>query len=185
MLDDIIKDAEHRMDQTVVHTNMELAKVRTGRANPEIFNSLMIEYYGSMTPLNQVANISVPEARLINIQPYEKNLIPVIEKVIMENNLGLTPNNNGSVIHVPVPPLSEERRKELIKYVHELIETGKVAIRNVRRDALHHVKSFKDEEHISEDVIAHSEKEMQELTDRHIDELDKVRQNKEEEILKV
>ena len=185
MLEDIYKDAEHRMDQAVVHTNMELVKVRTGRANPEIFDSLMIDYYGTLTPLNQVANISIPEARLINIQPYEKTLIPQIEKVILQNNLGLTPSNNGTIIHVPVPQLSEERRKELIKYVHELIENGKISIRNVRRDAIHHIKIYKDEEHISEDIIVRSEKEIQELTDRHIEKLDNMLKSKEEDILKV
>ncbi len=185
MLEDIYKDAEHRMDQAVVHTKLELVKVRTGRANPEIFDSLTIDYYGTMTPLNQVANISIPEARLINIQPYEKTLIPLIEKVILENNLGLTPSNNGTIIHVPVPQLSEERRKELIKYVHELIENGKISVRNVRRDAIHHVKDSKDEEHISEDFIVRSEKEIQDLTDKHVDELDNLLKSKEEEILEV
>jgi ribosome recycling factor len=185
MLEDIYKDAEHRMDQAVVHTNMELVKVRTGRANPEIFDTLMVDYYGTMTPLNQLANISVPEVRLITIQPYEKTLIPQIEKMILENNLGLTPSNNGTVVHVPIPPLSEERRRELIKYVHELTENGKISIRNVRRDAIHHIKDAKDEEHISEDIIMRSEKEIQELTDKHIQELDDLLKSKEEEILEV
>ena len=145
MLKDIQIDTKHRMVQAISHVSMELAKVRTGRANPDIFNSISIDYYGVITPLNQVSNISVPQARLIVIQPYEKTLIPLIEKAIMENNLGLTPNNNGSVVNVPIPQLSEERRGELIKYVHELIEDGRVSIRNVRRDAIQRIKQFGDE----------------------------------------
>ena len=153
MLQDIYKDAAHRMDQAVEHSRMELAKVRTGRANPDLLNSIQVEYYGSMMPLNQVSNISVPEPRLITIQPFEKSLISVIEKGIMESSLGLTPSNNGNAVLVPIPALSEERRKDLIKYVHQLIEEGRIAVRNVRRDALHHVKDFGQEEHVSEDEI--------------------------------
>ena len=140
MIKDIKIDAKQRMIQAITHTDGELAKVRTGRANPDILNSLSIDYYGVNTPLTQVSNISVPQARLIVIQPYEKTLIPQIEKAIMENNLGLTPNNNGVVVNVPIPQLSEERRGELIKYVHTLIEDGRVAIRNIRRDAIQHIK---------------------------------------------
>ena len=142
MLQEIYKDAAHRMDQAVEHSRMELAKVRTGRANPDLLNSIQVDYYGSMMPLNQVSNISVPEPRLITIQPFEKSLISVIEKGIMKSSLGLTPSNNGNAVLVPIPALSEERRKDLIKYVHQLIEEGRIAVRNVRRDALHHVKDF-------------------------------------------
>ena len=117
MLTDILTDAKHRMDQAVEHTRMELVKIRTGRANPEVLNSVSVDYYGTKTPLNQVSNITVPEARLITIQPFEKHLIPDIEKAIVESNIGLTPNNNGTVILLPVPQLSEERRKDLIKKI--------------------------------------------------------------------
>ncbi len=185
MIDEILLDAEHRMEQAVVHTRAELAKIRTGRANPEIFNGIQIDYYGTMTPINQVSNISVPEPRLITIQPYEKTLIPVLEKAILEYNLGLTPTNNGTAIMIPIPPLSEERRKELIRFVHQLTEEGRIAIRNVRRDANHQLKNAQESEHISEDEIKRSEKEVQELTDKYVDILNKDQDIKEKEILEV
>ena len=183
MLQDIYKDAAHRMDQAVEHSRMELAKVRTGRANPDLLNSIQVEYYGSMMPLNQVSNISVPEPRLITLQPFEKSLISVIEKGIMDSNLGLTPSNNGNAVLVPIPALSEERRKDLIKYVHQLIEEGRVAVRNVRRDALHHVKDFGQEEHISEDEIHKQENEIQILTDDHVGILNGMQEHKEKELM--
>lgn len=185
MLKDIQIETKQRMVQAISHTNGELAKVRTGRANPDIFNSISIDYYGVITPLNQVSNISVPQARLIVIQPYEKTLIPLIEKAIMENNLGLTPNNNGVIVNVPIPPLSEERRGELIKYVNELIEDGRVSIRNVRRDAIHQIKQFGDDKNVSEDLIHDAEAEIQTLTDDHIKILNKHQEDKEKELLKV
>lgn len=185
MLKDIQIDAKQRMVQAITHVDIELAKVRTGRANPDIFSSISIDYYGVTTPLNQVSNISVPQARLIVIQPYEKTLIPLIEKAIMENNLGLTPNNNGSVVNVPIPPLSEERRGELIKYVHELIEDGRVSIRNVRRDAIHQIKQTGDEQNISEDLIHDAEAEIQDITDENINKLNKHQEEKEKELQEI
>jgi ribosome recycling factor len=183
MLQEIYKDAIHRMDQAVEHTRMELAKVRTGRANPDLLNGIQVEYYESMMPLNQVSTISVPEPRLITLQPFEKTLIPIIEKAIMNSNLGLTPSNNGNSVLVPIPALSEERRKDLIKYVHQLIEDGRVAVRNVRRDALHHVKEFGKEEHVSEDEIHRQETEIQTLTDKHVTSLNEMQDHKEKELL--
>ncbi len=185
MLKDIQNDAKQRMTQAISHVDMELAKVRTGRANPDIFNSISVDYYGVITPLNQVANISVPQARLIVIQPYEKTLIPLIEKAIMENNLSLTPNNNGSVVNVPIPPLSEERRGELIKYVHELIENGRVSIRNVRRDAIQQIKQSGDEQKISEDLVHDAEEEMQKITDEYIEKLNQHQEEKEKELQEI
>ncbi len=185
MLKDVQLDTKKLMVQAISHADSELAKVRTGRANPDIFNSISLDYYGVATPLNQVSNISVPQARLIVIQPYEKTLIPLIEKAIMENNLGLTPNNNGVVVNVPVPPLSEERRGELIKYVHELIEDGRVSIRNVRRDAIHQIKQFGDEKNISEDLIHDAEAEIQTLTDEYIEILNKHQEAKEKELQEI
>ena len=183
MLQDIYNDASHRMDQAVEHSRMELAKVRTGRANPDLLNAIQVEYYGSMMPLNQVSTISVPEPRLITLQPFEKTLIPIIEKAIMESNLGLTPGNNGNSVLVPIPALSEERRKDLIKYIHQLIEDGRVAVRNVRRDALHHIKDFGQKEHISEDEIRRQEGEIQTLTDNHVSSLNGMQENKENELM--
>ena len=183
MLQEIYKDAIHRMDQAVEHSRMELAKVRTGRANPDLLNGIQVEYYESMMPLNQVSTISVPEPRLITLQPFEKTLIPIIEKAIMNSNLGLTPSNNGNSVLVPIPALSEERRKDLIKYVHQLIEDGRVAVRNVRRDVLHHVKEFGKEEHVSEDEIHRQETEIQIPTDKHVTSLNEMQEHKEKELL--
>jgi ribosome recycling factor len=185
MIDDILKDIKHRMDQAVVHTQVELNKVRTGRANPEIFNSLTVDYYGSMTPLNQVSTVSIPEPRLITLTPYEKILIPMIEKAIMDANLGFTPGNNGNAVLIPIPPLSEERRLELNKFVHQLVEDGRIAVRNVRRDGIHHLQEIGKEDHISEDIIKDNEGEIQKLTDSHIERLNTLQKEKEEEILEV
>jgi len=183
MIQDIHDDAKHRMDQAVEHTRMELAKVRTGRANPELVENLTVDYYGTKTPMNQLSNISVPEPRLITLQPFDKTIMPDIEKAIMESNLGLTPNNNGEVILIPIPPLSEERRRDLTRVVHQLVEDGKVAIRNVRKDANHHIKMVQDEGHISEDDIKRAEQEIQNLTDDHVKRLDEMMEHKEKELM--
>lgn len=183
MISTILEDATHRMDQTVEHTRQELAKIRTGRANPELLNSIKISYYGTDTPLYQLANISVPEARLITIQPFDKAVIREMEKAILDSNLGLTPNNNGDVILLPIPPLSEERRKDLIKIVHHQVEAGRIAIRNVRRDANQSLKGLLSEGHISEDEIKRSEEEVQTLTDEHIEQLNTLLDLKEKEIM--
>ena len=185
MIEDILKDVKHRMEQAVNHTNGELNKVRTGRANPEMFNSLSVDYYGSMTPINQVSTISVPEPRLITLTPYEKTLIPNIEKAIMDANMGFTPGNNGTAVLVPVPPLSEERRQELNKFVHQLVEEGKIAIRNVRRDGIHHLHDLEKDGHISEDIIKDNEAEVQKITDDYVGKLDTLQDDKEKEILEV
>ena len=185
MIEDILKDVKHRMEQAVNHTNGELNKVRTGRANPEMFNSLSVDYYGTMTPMNQVSTISVPEPRLITLTPYEKTLIPNIEKAIMDANMGFTPGNNGTAVLVPVPPLSEERRQELNKFVHQLVEEGKIAIRNVRRDGIHHLHDLEKDGHISEDLIKDNESEVQKITDDYIGKLNTLQSEKEKEILEV
>ena len=156
MIKDIINDTIHRMDQAVAHTRTEMSKVRTGRANTELVESIKVSYYGTLTPLNQLSTISIPEPRLITIHPFDKSVIDEIEKAIMESNLGLTPNNNGEIILVPIPPLSEERRIDLTKYVHQLAEEGRVAVRNVRRDAIHHLRNLQKEDHLSEVEIKRS-----------------------------
>ena len=183
MLKDIYNDANQRMNQSLEHSKSELSKVRTGRANPDILNSIMVEYYGSMIPLSQVSTISIPEPRLITLQPFEKTLIPIIEKAIMDSKLGLTANNNGTLILVPIPALTEERRKDLIKYVHQLIEDGRVSIRNIRRDTIHEIKNFGETEHISEDEIHRQEAEIQILTDNNIKTLTLLQENKEKELM--
>lgn len=182
MIKDIYNDTKHRMDQAVEHTRLELAKVRTGRANPELIENLFVSYYGMRTPLKQLCTISVPEPRLITIHPFDKTLIHDIEKSIVDSNLGLTPNSKGDIVMLPIPPLSEERRKDLIKVVHQLIEDGKVSIRNVRKDANHLLKSVKDEGHISEDEIERAEKEIQTMTDGHIKNMDMMMEHKEKEL---
>ena len=185
MLDNIHQDANSRMDSAVSHTQNELNKIRTGRANPEIFDSIVVDYYGTPTPLNQVSTVSVPEPKLITMQPYEKSLIPLIEKAIVDANLGFTPGNNGNAVLIPIPALSEERRKELIKFIHKIIEDGKIAIRNIRRDAIHKIHDYGKEENISEDEIKGRETELQTITDSHIKELEAQQENKEKDLMKV
>ena len=185
MIDDILKDINQRMNQAILHVQNELNKVRTGRANPEMFNSLLVDYYGTPTPMNQVSTISVPEPRLITLTPYEKQLLPLIEKSIMDSNMGFTPGNNGTAVLVPVPPLSEERREELNKFVKKLIEEGRVAIRNVRRDGIQNLHKFEKDGHVSLDIIKDNEFEIQEITDDRIKELNTMQEEKEKEILEV
>ena len=185
MINEILDDVKHRMEKAVAHANMELNKVRTGRANPEMFDSLLVDYYGSMTPLNQVSTISVPEPRLITLTPYEKTLIPTIEKAIMDANMGFTPGNNGTAVLVPVPPLSEERRQELNKFVHQLVEDGRIAVRNVRRDGIQNLQNMQKDGHISEDIIKDNELEIQKITDSNIEKLNTLQEDKEKEILEV
>jgi len=185
MINEILDDVKHRMEKAVAHANMELNKVRTGRANPEMFDSLLVDYYGSMTPLNQVSTISVPEPRLITLTPYEKTLIPIIEKAIMDANMGFTPGNNGTAVLVPVPPLSEERRQELNKFVHQLVEDGRIAVRNVRRDGIQNLQNMLKDGHISEDIIKDNELEIQKITDNNIEKLNILQDDKEKEILEV
>ena len=185
MLDNFHQDAISRMDLAVNHTQIELNKIRTGRANPEIFDSIVVDYYGTPTPLNQVSTVSVPEPKLITMQPYEKSLIPLIEKAIIDANLGFTPGNNGNAVLIPIPALSEERRKELIKFIHKIIEDGKIAIRNIRRDTLHKIHNYGKEENISEDEIKGREIELQNITDNHIKDLEIQQENKANELMKV
>ena len=185
MIDEILSDIKNRMQQAIVHAQTELNKVRTGRANPEMFNSLLVDYYGTPTPINQVSTISVPEPRLITLTPYEKPLLPLIEKSIMDANMGFTPGNNGNSVLVPVPPLSEERRVELNKFVHKLVEDGRVAIRNVRRDGIQSLQNFEKEGHVSEDVIKDNELEVQKTTDDMIKKVNELQEEKEKEILEV
>ena len=185
MLDNIHQDANTRMDSAVSHTQNELNKIRTGRANPDIFDSIVVDYYGTPTPLNQVSTVSVPEPKLITMQPYERSLIPLIEKAIIDANLGYTPGNNGNAVLIPIPALSEERRKELIKFIHKIIEDGKIAVRNIRRDAIHKIHDYGKEENISEDEVKGRETELQTITDSHIKELEAQKENKEKDLMKV
>lgn len=182
MFEDIKKDTNQKMNQAIDHAKSELVKVRTGRANPDLLNSIQVDYYGTPTPLNQVSTITIPEPRMISLQPFEKTLIPVIEKAIMDSNLGLTPNNNGNNVLVPIPSLTEERRQDLIKYVHQLIEESRIVVRNIRRDSIQNIKEYSKEEHISEDETRRQEGEIQTLTDDHIEGLNKLQSVKEGEL---
>ncbi|MBI87227.1 MAG: ribosome recycling factor [Candidatus Marinimicrobia bacterium] len=185
MIEEILNDVKIRMQQAITHVQSELNKVRTGRANPEMFNALLVDYYGNPTPINQVSTISVPEPRLITLTPYEKPLLPLIEKAITDANMGFTPGNNGNSVLVPVPPLSEERRVELNKFVHKLVEDGRVAVRNVRRDGIQSLHNYEKEGHVSEDIIKDNENEIQKITDDMIQNLNKLQEEKEREILEV
>ena len=182
MFEEIKKNTNQKMNQAIDHAKSELLKVRTGRANPDLLSSIQVDYYGTPTPLNQVSTITIPEPRMIALQPFEKTLIPIIEKAIMDSNLGLTPNNNGNTVLVPIPSLTEERRQDLIKYVHQLIEDGRIVVRNVRRDSIQSIKEFSKEEHISEDESRRQETEIQTLTDNHISILNDLQEVKEGEL---
>ena len=182
MFEDIKKETIQKMTQAIEHAKTELVKVRTGRANPDLLNSIQVDYYGTLTPLNQVSTITIPEPRMIALQPFEKTLIPIIEKAIMDSNLGLTPNNNGNTVLVPIPSLTEERRNDLVKYIHKLIEDSRIVVRNIRRDSIHNIKEYSKDEHISEDETRRQESEIQKLTDDHISTLNQLQDAKEREL---
>lgn len=181
MINELLDEADRKMDQAVEHTVGEFGTVRTGRANPGLLSRITVDYYGTQTPLQQLANFSVPEARLLVVQPYDKSSIPAIERSIQEADLGLNPSNDGNVIRLAFPSLTEERRKDLIKMVHRLAEDGRIAVRNVRR----HSKDAIEAEDVSEDDVHRAEKELQELTDKHIASIDEALGRKEEELLEV
>jgi ribosome recycling factor len=176
-----LDDARVKMDQAVTHTVSEFGTVRTGRANPGLLSRITVDYYGAQTSLQQLASFSVPEPRMLVVQPYDKSAIPAIERSIQAAGLGLNPSNDGIVIRLAFPSLTEERRRELIKVVHRLAEDGRVAIRNVRR----HAKDAIESEDVSEDDIHRAEKELQDLTNTHIASIDEALARKEEELLEV
>ncbi len=185
MIDDILKDAEQRMQKSIESMRGELAKIRTGRASPAIIDHLTVDYYGTATPISQVANISVQDARTLAVQPWEKNMVPVVERAIMEANIGLNPMTAGDLIRLPMPPLTEERRKEMVKVAAAEGESGKVAIRNIRRDANSDFKSLLKDKDISEDDEKRAQDSVQKLTDQYVSQIDDVIKEKEAEILTV
>ncbi len=182
---EILKNAEDRMKKAVEVVREELIKIRTGKATTALLDSVRVEYYGSMVPLNQVANISTPDVHTISVQPWEKNMVAPIDKAILNANLGLNPINDGNVVRVPIPPLNEERRKELVKLVRKFGEDGKIAVRNVRRDAIEHLKKEEKDKHMPEDERKRSEQEAQKFTDKYIKEIDNLLALKEKEIMEV
>jgi ribosome recycling factor len=185
MAADIFEDAERRMQKAVEALRQDLSSIRTGRASASLVERIQIDYYGAPTPINQVSQISVPEARLIVIQPYERKLLTDIEKAIQKSDLGINPNNDGQVIRLNIPPLNEERRREMVKTLHKKLDEHKVAIRNVRRDAQDKLRDREKKKEISEDELKRNSERLQKLTDRYIDEMDKVGKSKELEILEV
>lgn len=183
MIDDMLADAEAKMDQAVSHAGGEFATIRTGRANPALLHRVMVEYYGTPTPLQQLAGFSVPEARMLIVSPYDRSSIAAVEKAIRASELGLNPSNDGTIIRLAFPALTEERRKELIRMVRAMAEEGRVAIRNVRRHTKDSLEALQG--HVSEDDVRRAEKHLQEVTDEHIKRLDELLLHKEEELLEV
>lgn len=185
MLNDVYKEAESRMKGAVQSLEEDLAGIRTGRASPALIERLQVEYYGMNTPLVQLASISVPEPRTLMIRPFDGSSLKAIERAILSSDLGLTPNNDGKNIRLNLPPLTEERRRELVKVVHNRVEDARVAVRNVRRDSIRDLRDFLQEKLISEDDQDKGETELQKLTDRYIEEINKIGERKEKEILEV
>jgi ribosome recycling factor len=185
VIKDFLDEAGGRMAKSVESTRNEFSTVRTGRASPHLLDRIEVDYYGAVTPLGQLSQVSATEARLLTITPYDKNSIKQIEKAILESDVGLTPNNDGNVIRLSIPELTEERRRELVKIVHNIAEQGRVAVRNIRRDVLHDLRELKSEGEVGSDDEHRGESELQKLTDARVGEIDKLLAGKEEEILEV
>jgi ribosome recycling factor len=185
IIDDFLNDTRDHMDKSVDATRGKFGSVRTGRASPALLDRIMVEYYGTQTPLKQLATVSAPEARLLTVQPYDKGSIKAIERAILESDVGLTPNNDGNLIRLQVPELTEERRKQLVKVVRGLAEEGKIAIRNIRRDTMHDLRELRDAGEAGTDDERRAEDALQKLTDEKIKELDALVKSKEDEILEV
>lgn len=185
MISETLTDAEQRMGKAVDALRRELSTVRTGRANPALVEHLRVDYYGTPTPLQQLATVTVPEARLLSIQPWDKGSLEAIEKAIQKSDLGLTPNNDGAIIRLVIPQLTEDRRKELVRVVHKKVEDGHVAIRNVRRDGHEMLRDLQREKEISEDEESRGQEQLQKITDRFVHKADEVGMEKEQELLEV
>jgi ribosome recycling factor len=185
MSDEIFGDAERRMQKAVDALKHDLTAIRTGRASSALIERINVDYYGTPTPINQVSSISVPEPRLLVIQPWDKKMLVDIEKAIQKSDLGINPNNDGQVIRLVIPPLNEERRRDMVKSLHKKLDEHKVAIRNVRRDSQDKLRDREKKKEISEDELKRSTDKLQKLTDRFVDEMDKVGKSKEQEILEV
>jgi ribosome recycling factor len=185
MIDDLLSDASERMEKSVASTKGEFATVRTGRATPHLLDRVHVDYYGTQTPLAQMANIAATEARMLTVTPYDKSVIGSIEKAILESDVGLTPSNDGSVIRLNIPDLTEERRREMVRVVHGVAEEGRIAVRNVRRDVMADLRELKKEGEAGADDEHRAETALQKLTDEAIGEIDSLLKGKEEEILEV
>ena len=185
MLNEIKKDAGERMSKSVASLNQDLTKIRTGRAHTSLLDHITVEYYGSQVPLNQVSNVNVEDSRTLTVTPWEKEMVQVIEKAIMGSDLGLNPASAGTVIRVPLPPLTEERRKDMIRVVRNEAEGGRIAVRNIRRDAIHDVKDLLKEKMIGEDDEHRAEDEIQAITDKYIAQIDALLADKESELIEI
>lgn len=185
MVAELLDDAKHRMDKSLDVLRKDLATIRTGRASLALFDGITVDYYGTPTPLNQVANLAVPEASLITIQPWEPPMLEKVEKAILSSDLDLNPANDGKILRIPIPPLTEERRKLLVRQVGKLAEEGRTAIRQVRRDVNDHLKRMLKDKEISEDDEKRALKDVQDLTDQHIKKADEIVKHKEEELMTV
>ena len=185
MIEELLQDAKEHMEKSVDATRHKFGSVRTGRASTALLDRITVDYYGTQTPLKQLATVSAPEARLLTVQPYDKSSMKNIERAIMESDVGLTPNNDGQIIRLQVPELTEERRRELVKVVRHLAEEGRVAIRNIRRDVMHDLRELRDAGEAGSDDEHRAEEALQKLTDEKVKELDAVLKAKEEEILEV
>ena len=183
MINEIFVDIKDRMNKAVEHYRHEVSTIRTGRASANILDGVKVDYYGSPTPLNNIAHVTVPEGQLIVIQPFDPGSLEFIEKAIMSSDVGLTPNNDGSVIRLNIPTLTEERRKDLVKVVHKIIEEGRVAVRNIRRDANDLLKKSEKDNDLSEDNLRRATDNIQEMTDEHIKNLNQIEEAKEKDIL--
>ena len=184
-IDEFIQDATRRMDRSVESAQHELTTLRAGRASVNLLDRIQVDYYGTKTPLNQLATLNAPEPRLLTVQPFDPGSLQAIERAIQESDLGLTPSNDGKMIRLPIPQLTEERRKELVKVARQMAEEGKVAVRNVRRDVMHHLKELVDNGDVGSDEEHRAEERVQKLTDEHTHRIDELLKRKEEEILEV
>ncbi len=185
MISDVMKDAEQRMNKALDSLHKNLNSIRTGRANPALVDRVMVDYYGSSTPLTQIAGVSAPEARMLVIQPYDRSSIPAIEKAIMQSDLGLNPSNDGQLIRLSIPTLTEDRRKQMVKTVHSTVEVGKVSLRNVRRDAVQQTRELLSKKDISEDDERRAAQDLDSITKKHIEDAEKIGKAKEQEVLEV
>jgi ribosome recycling factor len=184
-IDEFVQDAIRRMDKSVEAAQHELTTLRAGRASVSLLDRIQVDYYGTKTPLNQLATLNAPEPRLLTVQPFDPSSLQAIERAIQESDLGLTPSNDGKIIRLPIPQLTEERRKELVKIARQMAEEGRVAVRNVRRDVMHHLKELVDKGEVGSDEEHRAEERVQKLTDEHVHKIDDLLKRKEEEILEV
>ena len=185
MIKEVLHDTKERMEKTIQATQLDLGKVRTGRANLSLLDTVKVDYYGSMVPLKQAANLGVPEPRLITIQPWDRNMLAEVERAILKADIGITPSNDGHIIRLPIPPLTEDRRRDMVRLIHQMGEEGKVAVRNIRRDSLDHLKKAQKDHTISEDEEYNGGIDIQELTDKYIKRIDETVSAKEKELMEV